>query len=83
MKGRIIIEVNDTGTRVMNTMSDLVRADKVFLVNALGKLLGLELLDYQALVMAECEGVLDKLGVQPITVAIDMTELEKQLQEEE
>lgn len=83
MKGRIIIEVNDTGTHVMNTMSDLVRADKLFLVNALGKLLGLELLDYQALVMAECEGVLDKLGVQPITVAIDMTELEKQLQEEE
>lgn len=83
MKGRIIIEVDDAGTHVMNTMTDLVRADKVFLVHALGRLLGLELLDYQVLMLAEHEGVLNEAVTQPITISVDMTELEKQLQEEE
>ena len=83
MKGKIIIKVDDTGTHFVNTMVDLERADRVFLVHALGRLLGLELLDYQVLMLAEHEGVLDEAVTQPITVSVDMTELEKQLQEEE
>lgn len=83
MKGRIIIEVDDAGTHFMNTMTDLIRADKVFLVHALGRLLGLDLLDYQVLMLAEHEGVLNEAVSQPINISIDMTELEKQLQEEQ
>ena len=83
MKGRIIIEVDDAGTHFVDTMTDLVRTDRVFLVHALGRLLGLELLDYQVLMLAEHEGVLNEAVTQPITVSVDMTELEKQLQEEE
>ena len=83
MRGRIIIEVDDAGTHFVNTMTDLVRADRVFLVDALGRMLGLELLDYQVLMLAEHEGVLNDAVNQPITVSIDVTELEKQLQEEE
>lgn len=83
MRGRIIIEVDDAGTHFVSTMTDLARADKVFLVHALGRMLGLNLLDYQVLMLAEHEGVLNEAVAQPITVSIDMTELEKQLQEEE
>ena len=83
MKGKIIIEVDDTGTHFVSTMTDLVRADRVFLVHALGRMLGLEMLDYQVLMLAEHEGVLNEAISQPIAISVDMTELEKQLQEEE
>lgn len=83
MKGKIIIEVDDTGTHFVSTMTDLVRAHKLFLVHALGRMLGLELLDYRVLMLAEHEGVLNEAVAQPINISIDMTELEKQLQEEE
>lgn len=82
MKGKIEIICDDKGTHLSVDVHETKEHDTVFLVHALGKVLGLEPTDYMVLAMAEAEGVLDGIG-KPMAVTIDTNELIKQLKEEQ
>ena len=81
MKGRIVIECDEQGTRLDVKVSNTDKQDRVFLVHALGKALDLDSEDYVILAVAEASGVLSSEG--PSTVSIDRAELLKQLKEEQ
>lgn len=82
MKGKIEITCDGKGAHLSVDVREAVEHDKVFLVHALGKALGLEPHDYMVLAMAEAEGVLDGVCA-PTTVTVDTDELLKQLKEEQ
>ena len=83
MQGKITITCDETGTHLHNTILDMSRADAIFLVHALGKMLGLEPLDYKVLTIAESMDVLGEDSDTKMAVTIDVTEFMKQLMEED
>jgi hypothetical protein len=78
MKGKIIIEHDESGTSIAVQMKGTTDNDRLFLVHALGKSLGLGPLDYAVLIEAEAAGVLDNE-----VALIDAKELKKQMEEEQ
>lgn len=81
MKGKIIIEHDESGTHISVNVKGAVHHDRIYLVHALGKALALEPIDYMVLAHAESEGALDCEG--PAMVSVDRKELLKQLEEEQ
>ena len=81
MKGKIIIICDDRGTHLSVDVTDTEEHERIFIVHALGKSLGLEPIDYEVIAAAEAEGVLDGKGT-PMAITIDTDELFKQLKEE-
>lgn len=83
LRGQITIVSDSTGTHLTNTMKEMTKPDAIFLVHALGKMLGLEAFDYRVLTLAESSHVLDDAKVGKSVVTIDVAELKKQLSEEQ
>ena len=80
MRGNITINADETGVHLSVQVSELKRSDKAFLVHALGRALELNVEDYMVLSLMERAGALDKIT--PTMITIDVTELQKQMEEE-
>lgn len=82
MKGRIEIICDDKGTHLDVQVKTERDSDRVFLVHALGRALGLGPDDYLIMSLADASGVFDSIDP-PKAITIDRKELLKQLKEEQ
>lgn len=81
MTGKIEIICDDTGVHVSANVQGTRDSDRAFLVHSVGKVLGLEYIDYMVIAMAEAQGVMNTEG-EPVEITIDTEELRRQLKEE-
>lgn len=82
MKGRIEIICDDKGTHLSVDVKGAKNHEKLFVVHALGKALGLEPIDYTVLAMAKTDGILNGVGKSTV-LSVNTKELFKQLKEEQ